>query len=197
MSRTLITFAAISAMMTAAPAAASIVGSFAGGSFLQSGTVTNQSGQVLTEITIDLGVDAGGGSPGGTPTYDGNGGFADGLPSGTLGNQIGTSTQFFSITWSGLSVADGDTFSFRGLDYDGYNGGSSFNDGGATLLDGAEQILLSFADGSTGTGAFLAGSPSSVNVDIFADTAAVPLPAGLPLMLFGLGALVVARRKAG
>ncbi len=187
--------AAIASCVSASAAfATTTVGNFTSGSFLQSGTITNSSGLTLTGITIDLGVDSGA-AGNGTPIWDINGGLYSGSPTGTFTNPI-SGDYFFTVSWLGLSIGDGSSFSYSNLDYDGLSSGGIFNAGGRTLLDGSEMITLFFDNGSSASANLPAGSPSGLNVDILGTMNVVPVPASLPLLAFGLGSLgLFVRRK--
>ena len=72
-----------------------------------------------------------------------------------------------------------------------------------TMLGGSGAGLFGGEDGlataifTYGPGNFEAGFPDPVDVAILSDVAPVPLPASLPLLLLGLGAVAALRRGRG
>lgn len=78
-----------------------------GQSFLQSGSITNVSGEgaTISSVTYSYG------------TPDDNVATFDSLTSGGTASDFLANSQYFqTITWSGLSVAEGASFNFSGLD---------------------------------------------------------------------------------
>lgn len=180
------------AMTTAGTANAVSLGTYTPGSYLQSGSFTNLNTSVLTGVIIDLGVDAGSGGYG-TPVWDTNNGSATGTPTGVFSNLVSGSTdKFFTVSFLGLNITNGNSFAYSGLDYEGYNGAATFNSGGLTDLDGSELITMLFADGSTVRAFLPAGAPRNLGTVQFDDggvVSAVPLPAALPLYGAGLAVM--------
>ncbi|MFK7913468.1 MAG: hypothetical protein AB8B93_06100 [Pseudomonadales bacterium] len=100
------------------------------------------------------------------------------------GSNPASGNNFFTVTLDFLDFDAGESFIF-GLDTDGHGFSA---DGLAGLLD----ISVSFANGSTGSDTFQlvgASNPDAVSASI-----AVPGPAGLGLLGFGLLGLAFARR---
>ncbi len=170
------------------------IGTYTPGSYLQSGSFTNLNTSLLTGVIIDLGVDAGAAGQG-TPVWDTNNGSYTGTPTGAFSNLVpGSTDNFFTVSFLGLNITNGNSFAYSGLDYDGFTG-ASINGGGATLLDGSELVTLLFANGNTVSALLPAGSSNSVGTLLFDDSnlvtgvSVVPLPAALPLYGAGIAVL--------
>lgn len=168
---------------------AALIGTYTPGSFLQSGSFTNLHTSALTGVIIDLGVDAGLAGDG-TPIWDKDGGSGGGTPAGIFSNPIaGFTNKYFTISFLGLNVSNGNSFAYSGLDIDGFTG-TGIVGGGDSYLDGNELVTMLFADGSS-VSAFLPAGPlfgvGTLKLDgDNAVVSAVPLPAGLPLYGAGL-----------
>lgn len=83
--------------------------SLSGVSFLQAGSVTNVAGDgaTITSVTYSYG------APGDfVATFD------SGTGGGIASDMLSDNRHFQTVTWSGLSIAEGSSFNFSGLDID-------------------------------------------------------------------------------
>ena len=173
-------------------ASAAIVATYTPGAFFQTGSIQNQHSAALISIALDFGVDAGGD----TPIWDTASGGSLGAPIGTFSNLVpGTTDNFFTVSWSGLNILNGDTFSYTGLDLDGFVSPGTTNAGASTPFDGTELISLTFADGLIASANFpqlaAGGSPPVIVIETREPQGVVSAPAtaaimGLGLLGFGL-----------
>lgn len=171
---------------------AALIGTYSPGSYLQSGSFINHNTSALTGVIIDLGVDAGLAGDG-TPVWDSAGGNGGGTPAGIFSNPVaGFSNKYFTVSFLGLNVSNGNSFAYADLDLDGFTG-TGIVGGGDSYLDGNELVTMLFADGSS-VSAFLPAGPlfgvGTLKLDgDNAVVSAVPLPAGLPLYGAGLAVM--------
>lgn len=164
-----------------------------GSSFLQAGSVTNSQGEghSIVRITYTLGT-----PEVGVATWETEG-------SGTASDFLSDPNWFQTVTWSGLNIADGDSFNFGGLDIEliaslaplVIDQGTIDNVG--TSLRNA-SVTVEWSNGAVGSEALnLTGWTVNNSFRVVAGDANVPEPASLLLVGLGLlGAAVRARRKA-
>lgn len=168
-----------------------------GPQYIQSGSVTNDAASTASIASVVYSLGPAGD---GIATWDLSASSGGGVPSDGLSNPEFAQT----ITWSGLAVAPGATFSFSGLDIDLIETlnplvvtGGILDETGSSLV--GAFVTVTWSDGSFGTGP-LAQRPWSANQSfriVSNGAATVPEPGALGL--FGLGALmlvVAARRRA-
>lgn len=134
-------------------------------SYAQSGQVTNQSTETITEVQIFLGT-----AGAGVWTYDSNGGgyLGGATPSDFLSNPNYSQT----LTWDGLSIAPGDNFHFSNLDADYISSLSplSISGGGATPWGTEAKVVITYSDGSTSTASFIDQAPNiAQTIDALSD----------------------------
>lgn len=115
-----------------------------------------------------------------------------GIPGGTatLSSSAGENTNVMSFAFTLGNFIAGDTFTLSNIDPD-------FSPGAASVRIGelaGVTVSASFADKSTFLGTFV-DDPTVRAGLILRETGVIPLPAGLPLMLAGLGALGIASRR--
>ncbi len=101
--------AALCGIMGVAQAAPVASVSLQGSNYLQSGTVTNVSGDGATISAISYSYGTPGDFVATFDTYTGG---------GTASDFLASSRFFQTVTWSGLSIAEGASFDFSGLDID-------------------------------------------------------------------------------
>lgn len=157
-----------------------------GGSFIQSGSVTNTSapGVDIVKVVYDLGTQA------------------DGIAIWEIFGSTGTHSNFLTgnhystETWDGLSVISGNTFNFSGLDLDLITTVvppvvDSGTLGAPSSLANA-SFSVYFSDGSFGTAELL---EQNWNVSQDLVITAVPEPETYAMLLAGLGLLGFAARR--
>lgn len=159
-----------------------------GGSFIQSGSVTNTSapGVDIVKVVYDLGTQA------------------DGIAIWEINSSTGTHSNFLTgnwystETWDGLSVISGNTFNFSGLDIDlivtvappVVSSVIIPSPGGPSLANASVSVY--FSDGSFGTAELL---EQNWNVSQDLAITAVPEPETYAMLLAGLGLLGFAARR--
>ncbi|KPP83773.1 MAG: putative extracellular protein [Rhodobacteraceae bacterium HLUCCA08] len=182
-------------LCAAAAAQAATIGTFDFGRFVQSGTVTNLSGQVMTGFEINLTMDHGDDTPIWERPAPGPG--KPGAPAAGF-SLFGDADGAFVAAWTGLAVGDGDRFSYSGMDIGTWNGFAT-DESRVPIFDGSEWATVTFADGSVAVAQFTAGTADRTGTLVFdADRIApMPLPAGIWLLAGALGLLAVIRRKRG
>lgn len=163
--------------------------------FSQAGTIQNTSGLNLIGVEYNLSPESGSPPAPGTPIWDNT---SAGSPAPTFSANGGLPNYFFIASWLGLNVASGNSFSFSGLDIDGYTGPGIEGSGFVPNFDGSEFIRLIFQGGATATAFFAPGGIGNNQTLVFEalDAAAVPVPGAIAL--FGpalFGAFAASRRK--
>jgi len=163
-----------------------------GGSFLQAGSVTNSQGEghSIVRIIYTLGT-----PEVGVATWETEG-------TGTASDFLSNANWFQTVTWSGLNIADGDSFNFGGLDIEliaslaplVIDQGTIDNVG--TSLRNA-SVTVEWSNGAVGTSPLnQTGWTVNNSFRVVADDGNVPEPASLLLVGLGLlGAAAGARRK--
>lgn len=161
-----------------------------GATFLQSGRFTNDAASVATSFVYSLGAPANG-----VATWDAAG-------TGTPSEFLADPDYFQTITWSGLSVAPGGTFTFSGLDVDLIATLSPLSVDAATI----DTVGSSLRNGFVGIG-FADGSSCRVSLNATGWTVSqllncaiggpvpVPEPATWGLVALGAGLAAVVRRR--
>ena len=192
--------AAVVAAGMASGASAATIATLDYGNFAQNGTLTNLFSENIVSLSIDFVSDAG--TPA-TPVWElpSPGPGLPGTPPATFSDFTADGLGAFVASWSGLNVSNGGTFGFTNLDFGGNDAGTT----NETLIPdylGDEFVTLTFANGQTVSSFFEAGESRSSGQLVFDDAnlgtgpSPVPLPAGLPLLLVGLGSLgAMSRRK--
>ncbi len=178
-----------------------------GATFLQTGTVLNAatSGATVVRVVYSLGTPYAGGS-----TWDSAVDLADGtgttplsMPGAVLSDFLGDARHFQTVTWSGLAVSPGSTFSFGPLDIDLISSLTPLvinqsSVGGSTSMVNATFSVFwsdnSFGRIAVGTSGWSVSQFSTINGTV---GSALPEPASLALVGLGLlgGALVATKRK--
>jgi hypothetical protein len=158
-------------------------------SFIQHGTITNSSASsaVITSVVYDLGF-----AEDDIATWDSK--IAGGSPS----NFLSDNNFFQTVTWGGLNVAAGSSWSWNGnLDIDWISSISPLNvvgipaDSVGTSLRNA-SITLFWSDGSSGTTALVQqGWVNDQNLSV----SSIPVPAAVLLFGSALAGLGWMRRK--
>lgn len=177
----------ISSVSTAASVSTAVLQSF-----IQTGSVMNSasSGGNISAIVYDLGT-----AGDGIATWD------TGVGGGVASNFLSDPRYFQTVTWSGLSVAPGDVFSFAGLDIDVITTLTPFSASGAIPLDGGTASLVNatlsiFWDNGDFGSVSLEQQAWTLTQNLRIDSV-VPVPAAVWLFGSGLvGLLGVARRRA-
>ncbi|WP_120500295.1 VPLPA-CTERM sorting domain-containing protein [Roseovarius sp. EL26] len=186
MKRTLLATTAIVAL-SASGAHASLTGYTSGpdASFFPISFFFDNSGADVLNLSID-----GATADAGTVVWD-----TIGTVGGTaiVGGTAGVDTSLVSFSFGAGDFASGDTFSLSSLDPD-FTGLPSSGVSIFELI--GVSVSASFSDSSTFFGTFVDDPADGAGLVLKGETiGAVPLPAGLPLMLAGLGALGIASRR--
>jgi len=180
-------------LLFAGVAQAAAIGEFNFDRYIQSGGFTNLYSEAIIGVSIDLSPDNG--SPSSAiwelPPIG-----STGVPTGMFTNQVHPEGAF-TVNWNDLNVTNGNTFSYRGLDYGGWNG--TFVDQSLVpLLLGDESVTLFFGNGTQVSAYFSAGSANTTGTLYFDDSNVintVPVPAAVWLFVSGIGLLGWFRRR--
>lgn len=162
-----------------------------GASYIQSGSISNDSGQAITDFIYSLG------------TAEDNVATWDTFGAGTASDIFGTSWAQ-TVTWSGLSILPGTSWTFSGLDIDMITNALSgivshqiLDFGSYSSLRNASVAVI-YADGSSES-ANLFGSDGWRGVHDYVlgngINAPVPEPSTIILLGAGLTGLAFYRRK--
>jgi hypothetical protein len=165
-------------------------------SFIQNGTVTNGAASTsnITSIVYTLGT-----AGDGIATWDSNGGSA--LSGGTPSDLLSNNNWFQTITFSGLNVAAGSSFSFNNLDIDLITSlsplsvtGGVLDDVGTSLINASMSIF--WGNGETATTKLIQQAwILDQNLSFKAAPSAIPVPAAAWLFATGLAGFGAYRRK--
>lgn len=166
-----------------------------GGSFIQSGSITNNSsaGLNIVSVTYSLGAPADG-----IATFEN---FVEAPPGFVRSDGLSDGAHFQTISWSGLSIAPGGTFNFGGLDIDLILTLTPLNVTGVIIDNVGTSLAHAFVSVMFDNGG-VASAPlvqQGWTVDqrlTLGETATVPEPATLLLLGGGLAAGYYRRRKA-
>jgi hypothetical protein len=166
-------------------------------SFIQNGTVTNGAASTsnITSIVYSLG------TPGvGVATWDSNSGST--LAGGTPSDFLSDNRWFQTITFSGLNVSAGNSFSFNNLDIDLIEAFSPTLSVSSQTLDGVGTSLINasmsifWSNGESATTKLIQQAwILEQNLSFKAGPSAVPVPAAAWLFATGLAGFGAYRRK--
>jgi hypothetical protein len=159
--------------------------------FLQDGSITNNAVSAnIVQVVYSLGP-----AGDGISTWDGSSGTDGGTPSDFLS----APNWFQTITWSGLSVAPGGSFSFGGLDIDLIVTLAPLDVTGAIIGDGPSlvgaYVRVLFDDGQIASAALLQQDWGTDQTLTLNADAAVPEPSAYLMISSALGLLAMMRRK--
>ena len=167
-----------------------------GNYYIQRGSVYNTYTSNLVSFEYSLG----------TPdvniaTWDSNGGSY--LGGGTASDYLSNPNYFQTVTWSGLNVGTGVTWSFLGLDIDLITSISPLSVTGQTIDNGSLNSLRNgyltayYADGSSASASLIgnAGWRGAHDYDLIADGAPIPEPGTLLLLGTGFAGFIGLRKK--
>lgn len=157
--------------------------------FLQNGVISNTAVSAnIVAVTYSLG-----------PAGDGIATWESNTDGGTAADFLSDPTFFQTITWSGLSVAPGNTFTFGGLDIDLINTLVPLDVTGATIGGGPSLagafLRVTFDDNQVLTRALQQQSWDIDQQLDLRDDGAVPEPSSLALLGCGILALPLIRRR--
>ncbi len=166
-------------------------------SFIQTGTISNDAASTasITSVVYTLGT-----AGNGIATWDSNSGsnLAGGVASGFLSD----ARYFQTITFGGLNVGAGSSFSFSGLDIDLIQTltplsvtGAVLDEVGTSLVGASMSIFWSNGDSATTSLVQQAWSQTQ-SLSFTSATSSVPVPAAAWLFATGLAGFAGFRRKS-
>lgn len=182
--------------IAAGTALATNVGAFeTGGGVGSGGTVSGLAGNTGQNVALRNG------NVFGRSSVDGNGGFfLDSNDTFGISWTVDTGAAFDTILFT---LRDASEFSFLRITVDGVSAeqrvGASFADGATSLVEinlgsSVQSLRVDLLNYTSFAGNTTTNDGFSID-NIAVGLAAVPVPAGLPLLLAGVGAFAVARRK--